>query len=66
MNNCKVNKGKHTFSTLMPEPDTRIGPNKMFHVKLWHTCIACGERRGITAWGELIKKIKGEWQVVEP
>jgi hypothetical protein len=63
---CKVNKGKHVFYSTLAQPDIKLGPRQEYQVVSWHTCLACGERRAITIWGELLQKINGEWKEITP
>ena len=60
---CKVNEGMHVFATTPAQEGAMIGNKTHFWVKSWHTCIACGERRALTEWGELIIKVGDDWEV---
>lgn len=61
---CKINNGPHTFfhtpiNNRLDPP--KLGARQEFEISTWHTCIACGERRAITIWGELLVKENDEW-----
>lgn len=68
MSKCTVTGDKHIFThtSNIGSEKNRVGDRQEFIVKTWLTCIACGERRAITGWGELIVKKNGSWTVLEP